>query len=248
MKDTYYRDGYRVLADGDYIVRCLGKGKYDPHVVLRATDGAVMGRYLARKAAIVRAQALGGNTVRMRNRTWGGRTPKGLTSLETRAAQNRELRNLTQAVGIEEERDRSKEREELSTAYPASAAALEDHEYTDEVKRLSDVISETEALADNRFATPKMKGYLRRFSLGPLRLEGRYGYSYPAHTYRRAHIEVAWQALPERDRIRRCRQHYVLATTLLDNDEAGLRPTHATTIRAIEDVLRRFPLNTEVTV
>lgn len=87
-----------------------------------------------------------------------------------------------------------------------------------------------------------MKEYLRQFSLGPTILKTEYGYAYAAKSYRRAHVEAAWMSLPEHDRVRRCRQHYVLATNLLDPTETKLNPISTLEAHAISRVLAKYPV------
>lgn len=63
-----------------------------------------------------------------------------------------------------------------------------------------------------------------------------------ASSYRRAHVEAAWMSMSEHDRVRRCRQHYVLATNLLDPTETKLNPIPSIEAQAISRVLAKFPV------
>lgn len=134
-------------------------------------------------------------------------------------------------------------------AGPSANAALAEHELTNTIEYYSEIVSEASIMKqDARFDTPKMKRYLRQFSLGPDILKTEYGYARASNTYRRAHVEAAWMAMSVGDRVRRCRQHYVLATTLLDPTETVLNPLPLLDARAISMVLadHPIPLRTQV--
>jgi hypothetical protein len=68
-RDSHYKNGYIVKSGGDYIVRPLDPLKtmpWDAHVLLDASTGNVLGEYLSKQAAAVRAQQFGGNTPKNR--------------------------------------------------------------------------------------------------------------------------------------------------------------------------------------
>lgn len=141
------------------------------------------------------------------------------------------------------EKKREKERKDLAAAGTSSEAALAEHELIDKTNFYSEIVSEATILKrDPRFDTPKMKKFLRQFSLGPAILKTEYGYAHAENTYRRAHVEAAWMSIPEHDRVRRCRQHYVLATRLLDPTETRLNPIHPVDEQAINRVLAKSPV------
>jgi hypothetical protein len=48
--------------------------------------------------------------------------------------------------------------------------------------------------------------------------------------------------MSEHDRVRRCRQHYVLATNLLDPNETKLKPIRPLEAQAISRVLAKYPI------
>lgn len=252
LEDKQYKDGYQVLEGGDYLVHTEGTRYHGKHMVIRVADGTLMGEYLSREAANRRAQHLGGNSVRSR-RSQHMSEP---TNPFTWSRLNEQERNFTKAglaatmarraeVKIEKKRDQ--ERKDLEAAGPSAKAALAEHELIDRMDFYSEIVSEATILKqDPRFDTTKMKKFLRQFSLGPAILKTEYGYAHAANTYRRAHVEAAWMSMSERDRVRRCRQHFALATNLLDPTETKLNPIQPIEAQAIRRVLAKYPVQRRV--
>ncbi len=248
LEDKQYKDGYQVLEGGDYLVHTEGTRYHGKHLVIRIADGTLVGEYLSREAANRRAQQLGGNSSRSR-RVQHLEVP---TNSFTWSRLNEQERNFTNAgaaattarraeVKIEKKRDQ--ERKDLEATGPSAKAALAEYELTDRMDFYSEIVSEATILKrDPRFDTPKMRKFLRQFSLGPAILKTEYGYAHAVNTYRRAHVEAAWMSMSEHDRVRRCRQHYVLVTNLLDPSETRLNPIRPLEARAISGVLAKYPV------
>lgn len=85
---TQYKDGYKVMNGGDYLVRPVDPEKserWDTHELVELATGKVLGTYFSRQAAQVRAKQLGGNSHKSRRRS----------SLLSDFAQGHELSGLT---------------------------------------------------------------------------------------------------------------------------------------------------------
>jgi hypothetical protein len=248
LADKQYKDGYQVLEGGDYLVHTQGTKFNGKHMVIRLADGTVMGEYSSREAANRRAQQLGGNSSRSRRIDLMERPSESfswfrLNRQERHFSEAQEAALIANRAKVEIEKERKEERHYLATAGSSARAALAEHDVIDRTSFYSEIVSEATVLKrDPRFDTPKMKKYLRQFSLGPAIIRTEYGYAHAANSYRRAHVEAAWMALSEHDRVRRCRQHYVLATRLLDPTQTKLAPIRPLDAQAISRVLAEYPI------
>jgi hypothetical protein len=252
LADKQYKDGYQVLEGGDYLVRTEGT-KYDgKHMVIRMADGAVMGEYCRREAANRRAQQLGGNSRLTRHFNFTDEPTDSfkwswLNKQERRFAEAKVATTLARRAEVEAEKEREKERRDMVIGGPWAQTALDEDRLIDRTNYYSEIVSEATILKrDPRFDTPKMKKFLRQFSLGPAILKTEYGYAHAANTYRRAHVEAAWMSMSEHDRVRRCRQHGALAATLLDSTVTTLNPVHPLEAQAISRALAEFPAQSRI--
>lgn len=247
LADKQYKDGYQVLEGGDYLVRTVGTKFNGKHMVIRMADGTIIGEYLSREAANRRAQQLGGNSSRSRRINYmdepaNSFTWSWLNQQERKFPQAKMTTTMTRRAEVKIEKGREQERKDLAAVGPSAETDLAEHALSDRTNFYSEIVSEAAALKhDPRFDTPKMKEFLRLFSLGPAILKTEYGYAHTANSYRRAHVEAAWMSMSEHDRVRRCRQHYVLATNLLDPTETKLNPVRPLEAQAISRVLAKYP-------
>jgi hypothetical protein len=244
-KDAMYKDGYKVKENGDYLVHSEGEDDDARHSLTRMSDGTNVGVYLSREAACRRAQQLGGNShLARRVANFGGsHTKDRLTRQEQEFVEAHELARSNRRVENQLRADRVQEKQELRQGGTKAKKALQEHELNERKERLREIVSESALLKrDDRFNTPKMKRYLRRYSLGETHLETEWGRSHATNAYRRVHVEAAWLALPEKERVRRCRQHYRLSTTWLNQDGTRLIPMPVLELEAIIEVLGEFPM------
>lgn len=83
---TQYKDGYRVMDGGDYLVRPTDAAKdkrWDAHELVELATGKVLGTYYSRQAAQVRAKQLGGNSHKSRRRAYLATSGKPYFTVES---------------------------------------------------------------------------------------------------------------------------------------------------------------------
>jgi len=175
--DTQYKDGYQVEEGGDYIVRAfdpLKTKKSDKHLVLRASNGRVLGTYLSRASACKRAQQFGGNTPRSRTASLHSHVRKNLTPAEdAHVAKAKALRAPVVAAPVE----------------PLKLPALTNDE---------GVISESQltqhGCGQDTWTRTLILKYLRPYSLGP-GPSGDFS-CYAKNRYTRKSVATAWLTVP----------------------------------------------------
>jgi len=247
LADKQYKDGYQVLEGGDYLVHTEGTKYNGKHMVIQIADGFVIGEYSSREAANRRAQQLGGNSARSRRvqfmeKPTNSFTWSRLNEQERKFTEAGAAATMAKRAEVEAKRACEKERDDVVIGGPSTRTALDEERLIDRTNYYSEIVSEATVLKrDPRFDTPKMKKFLRQFSLGPAILKTEYGFAHAANTYRRAHVEAAWMSMSEHDRVRRCRQHGALAANLLDSTETTLNPVHPLEAQAISRALAEFP-------
>ena len=164
-------------------------------------DGATVGEYLSREAANRRAQQLGGNSSLSRHFNYtdepaNSPTWSWLNQQERKFTEAKMATTMAKRAEVKIEKKREQERSRLADAGPSAEVALAEHALIDRTNYYSEIVSEATILKrDPRFDTPKMKKFLRQFSLGPAILKTEYGYSHTANSYCRAHVEAAWMSM-----------------------------------------------------